>query len=199
MAGKAQTAGRPRQQAADRILDETLRLADEVGWDGVRLRIVAERLGIGLDEVRREYRDLDAVADAWFRRAHLAMVAAPPAAESAPPPDRIERLLFAWFDALEPYRRVTGEMLAGKLYPSHPHHWVPLVFNLSRTIHWLRDAAGLDATGRRRQIEEIGLSILFVATLRVWLSDETADHDRTRRFLRRWLDTSDRILARAFR
>lgn len=199
MAGKTQTAGRLRQQAADRILDETLRLADEVGWDGVRLRIVAERLGIGLDEVRREYRDLDAVADAWFRRAHLAMVAAPPAAESAPPPDRIERLLFAWFDALEPYRRVTGEMLAGKLYPSHPHHWVPLVFNLSRTIHWLRDAAGLDATGRRRQIEEIGLSILFVATLRVWLSDETADHDRTRRFLRRWLDTSDRILARAFR
>lgn len=199
MADKTQTAGRPRQQAADRILDETLRLADEVGWDGVRLRIVAERLGIGLDEVRREYRDLDAVADAWFRRAHLAMVAAPPAAESAPPPDRIERLLFAWFDALEPYRRVTGEMLAGKLYPSHPHHWVPLVFNLSRTIHWLRDAAGLDATGRRRQIEEIGLSILFVATLRVWLSDETADHDRTRRFLRRWLDTSDRILARAFR
>ncbi len=193
-----QKTDRPRQRTADRILEETLKLADEVGWDGVRLRVVAERLGLGLDDIRREYRDLDAIADAWFKRAHVTMLAAAPVAD-LPPVERIERILFAWFDALEPYRKVTGEMLAGKLYPSHPHHWVPLVFNLSRTIHWLRDAARLDAAGRRRQVEEIGLSMLFLATLRVWLSDDTPEHQRTRRFLRRWLDTADRILGRFFR
>lgn len=196
MAGDAsRPAGRARRSPADKILDETLKLAEEVGWDRVRLRAVAERLGIGLDAVRREYRDLDAIADAWFRRAHLAMLASPPPADR-PPPDRIEHVLFAWLDALAPHRRVTGEMLAGKLYASHPHHWVPLVFNLSRTIHWLRDAAGLDAAGRRRQIEEIGLTMLFLATLRVWLRDETPDHARTRRFVRRWLERADEVLAR---
>ena len=48
-----------------------------------------------------------------------------------------------WFDALAPHREVTDQMLREKLYASHPHHWAPMIFNLSRTIHWLRDAARL--------------------------------------------------------
>jgi hypothetical protein len=90
-------------------------------------------------------------------------------------------------------------MIAAKLQPSHPHHWVPLIFNLSRTIHWLRDAAGLDAAGRRRQIEEIGLSALFLATLAVWARDGTADQERTRAFLDRALARADGAMARLFR
>src|SRR3546814_5267969 len=56
-----------------RIVEETLALAEEVGWDGVRLRLVAERLGVPLNAVASRFRDVDAIADAWLARGVAAM------------------------------------------------------------------------------------------------------------------------------
>ena len=182
-----------------RIVDVALELAEGAGWDALRLRRVADQLGVPLDEVLEHYRDLDAVADAWFRRAWAAMLAPPPADfATRPARDRLHLMTMRWFDALAPHRGVTGQMLAAKLYPSHPHHWMPLVFNLSRSIHWLREAALLDATGRRRQIEEVGLTALFLATLACWLRDGSPDQARTRKFLQHRLEDADRLMARAW-
>ncbi len=182
-----------------RIVDTAIDLAEEIGWGGLRLRLVAERLGVPLSDALAHYRDLDAVADAWFDRAWKAMLAAPPKGFAAlPATERIHIVMMRWFDALEPHRRVTGEMLAAKMHAPHPHHWAPMIFNLSRTIQWLREAAILDAGGRRRQVEEIGLSALFLATLRCWLGDGTPDQERTRAFLARRLDRADRLMARVW-
>ena len=82
-------------------------------------------------------------------------------------------------------------MVRAKLHPSHPHHWVPMVFSLSRLIHWALDAARLDARGLPRQAEEVGLTRVFLRALRVWLNDGSPGQRRTRAFLRRnlcWLD-----------
>ena len=184
---------------AKQILDAVLADAEANGWDAVRLRRVAETLGCSLAALQIRFRDLDAVADAWFARAGRAMVA-PVDADfpGRPAPERLQILIMRWFDALAPHRRVSRDMLRGKLYPGHPHHWGPLIFNLSRTIHWLRDAAALDATGRRRQIEEIGLTSLFLATLAVWCRDRSEGQAETRRFLESALQRSDRLLGRLF-
>jgi AcrR family transcriptional regulator len=182
-----------------RIVDAALDLAEEAGWDGLRLRVVAARLGVPLAEVLVHYRDLDAVADAWFRRAWSAMLAAPPEGFAAlPARERLHLAIMRWFDALAPHRQVTGQILAAKLYPAHPHHWVPLVFNLSRSIHWLREAALLDAVGRRRQMEEVGLTWLFLMALAVWLRDETPGQARTRDILRHRLADADRAMVRVW-
>ena len=75
-AQKAKSATTAKAGALDQhIVDRTVGLAAEVGWEGVRLRRVAEDLGITLPELRSRYRDLDAIADAWFRRALDAMLA----------------------------------------------------------------------------------------------------------------------------
>jgi AcrR family transcriptional regulator len=189
---------RPTEAPLDqRILDAALDLAEESGWEGVRLRRVAERLGVPLTEVLAQYRVLDAVADAWFRRAWAAMLAVPPEGFAARPArERLHLVIMRWFDALAGHREVTGQILAAKLYPSHPHHWVPLIFNLSRSIHWLREAALLDARGRRRQVEEVGLTALFLMTLAFWLRDESPDQARTRVVLRHRLADADRAMVR---
>ena len=106
--------------------------------------------------------------------------------------------MLRWFDALTPHRRVTAEMLAAKMWVFHPHHYVPMVFSLSRLIQWLRDAAGLDAAGRRRQLEESGLTVLFLATLAVWCRDESEGQERTKAFLRRRLERADAVMTRLF-
>jgi AcrR family transcriptional regulator len=193
-ASKRKTAPRDEELAA-RIVDTAIAMAEEEGWDNVRLRRVADALGITLAELGRHFRDLDAVADAWFARARAAMLAPlEPEFAGLAARERLKILIWRWFDALAPHREVTVQMLRTKMWPYHPHHYVPMIFNLSRTIQWLRDAGGLDAGGRRRQIEEIGLTGLFLATLAVWARDDTLGQERTRRFLDRRLARADMLM-----
>ena len=201
MAEKAKPKKRPPAgDPAARILDTALAMAGDAGWSRLRLGVVAAHLGIPMSAILEHYRDKDAVADALFRRAWQAMLAEPPDGfGDEPMTERLHLLLMRWFDALAPHRSVAGEMLADKAYPSHPHHWVPMVFNLSRTIHWLLDAAGDESKGRKRQLIEIGMTGIFLATLRVWTRDDSDDQTRTREFLRSRLEAGDRWLAGLYR
>ena len=181
----------PARDMRAAILDAGLDLAEEKGqWSAVRLHDVADRLQIPTAEVLDHYRDLDSVADAWFLRGLKAMVAPKPADFLQQPEwRRIEICLLAWFNALAPHQRVTAQMLRGKLHLSHPHHWVPMIFNLSRVIHWLREAAQLPAPygTRRASMEEITLTAVFVAALLVWTGDDSEGQEDTRAFLQREL------------
>jgi AcrR family transcriptional regulator len=174
-----------------RILDAALTIAEEKGhWSAVRLHDVADRLSVPPSQMLDCYRDLDAVADAWFLRGLKAMAGPkPPDFLEQPEWRRIEFCLLAWFDALAAHRRVSVQMLRGKLHLSHPHHWVPMVFSLSRAIQWLREAARLSAEygTRQAQREEVGLTALFLAALIVWTRDDSVSQKRTKRFLRREL------------
>jgi hypothetical protein len=87
-------------------------------------------------------------------------------------------------------------MLEAKLYLSHPHHWVPMIFDLSRLVHWFLDAARIASTGRTRQLAEVGLTAILLATLRVWRRDDSAGQERTRVYLRRRLEAADRWVRR---
>ncbi len=185
-------------EIAERIVDVALEIGDERGWAGVRLVDVARRMDVPTHRILDHFRDLNGVADAWFLRGWRAMLA--PKSDNfaaQPAARRIEICMLAWFDAMARHHRVTAEMLRGKLHPPHPHHWVPMVFDLSRTIHWLREAALLPARygSRRANMEEVGLTWLFVAALWVWVRDPTPEQQRTRRFLRRRLDEADRVMA----
>jgi len=179
---------------AARIVDAALKAADRVGWDNVYLADVARDLRVPVIEVRRRFRDLDAVADAHFGRAFEAMLAMSPRVRSRPAPERVEALLGVWFEYLRPHARTSAAMIAAKIYPFHPHHWVPLIFSLSRLIQWLRDAAFLRARLPRRQGEEIVLSALFVLALVAWRGDGAAGERRARALVRRALQTLSMIL-----
>jgi AcrR family transcriptional regulator len=181
----------------DRIIDAAVAAAGEDGggWYDLRLHLLARRLGVPLEAVLDRFRDADAIADAWFARALRAMLRDEPGRDidALPPSGRMHAVLMRWFDAQAAHRRVVGSMIGAKLHPSHPHHWVPLAFNLSRLIHWALDAARLDARGVARQAEEVGLTLVLLRALRVWLGDPSPGQRRTRAFLRRNLGWLDRL------
>ncbi len=190
----------------DRIMDAALALAEADaggGWYDLRLHLVAQRLGVPLSAVLERFRDADAIADAWFARALRAMVQEPdPGFDALPPSGRVHAALMRWFDAQAAHRRVVAGMVGAKLHPSHPHHWVPMIFSLSRLIHWALEAARLNARGLPRQAEEVGLTLVFLRALRVWLNDGSPGQRRTRAYLRRnlgWLDRLPRRPASAHR
>ncbi len=172
---------------AERILDTALDRADFEGWHSLRLHDVAGEVGITLPDLLARFRDADAIADAYFTRL-LARMLAPPENPAefvlAPAKERAEIVLMRWFAGAAERRKVTLEMLAVKAWPSHPHTWVPMVFNLSRLIHWVREAARLDRGGLARMVEEVGLTKTFLAGLAAFALDRTEDLAATRRAIR---------------
>lgn len=174
----------------DQVVDEAVRQAEEKGWEAVRLTEVARALELPISLVLTRFRDLDAVANAWFQRGLRAMLAdKPDTFEDWPERIRIEHCLLAWFDAFAAHRRVTVQMLRTKAHLPHLHTWVPMAFDLSRTVQWLREAAQLEARygTRRAQVEEVALTSLFLATLAVWSRDSSDGQRRTRQFVERRL------------
>lgn len=187
-------ARRDETPLGERIMREAVRQGEVVGWQSVRLTEVAARLELPMSAVLAEYRDLDAVANAWFSKGWQAMLDQPPEGFAGwPERSRLEHRLLAWFGAFSAHRRLTVEMLCHKAHPPHLHTWGPMLFDLSRTIQWLREAARLEARygSRRAQVEEVALTALFVATLAVWARDDSHAQVRTRRFLEKRLSNGE--------
>lgn len=181
---------------AARSVTAALAIAEAEGWDQVRLHRVAASLEVPLADVARLFRDVDAIADAWFARARLAMLAVPAEDLAGLAADhRLAMVLGRWLDALAGHRRIAGQILGTKLYPGHPQHWVPLVFSLSRLVHDLLDAARINGQGRRRQLQEIGMTGIVLATLVQWLRDDSPGQEATKERLARRLAGAGRLLS----
>ena len=188
---------RATESVEQRIVDAALAIAAEVGWEQVRLTTIADRIQLPLAEIGRHFRDLDAIANAWFARARLAMLAVPAEEFAGRAADERIALAFgAWLDSLAPHRRVAADILRHKLYPSHPHHWVPMIFDLSRLVHDLLDVARVPGSGRLRQGQEIGLTAITLITLTEWLRDERPAQERSKRRLRQRLACAGRFARR---
>lgn len=171
------------------IVDAALVLAEQSSWEAVRLYEVADHLGAELAAIQTHFREKEEVADAWFDRADAAMVAAAaqPRVQALPSSERLHYLIMVWLEALSSHRRVTREMIKGKLEPGHLHVQIPAVLRISRTVQWLREAARRDGAGLHRGLEETVLTSIFVTTFTGWLSDDSEGAKATRDRLSRLL------------
>jgi AcrR family transcriptional regulator len=171
------------------MLDTALVLAGQTSWERLRLFQVAEALGIGLDEVRQEFREKEDLIDAWFDRADAALLQAgtDPSLVQLPLRERLHRLLMIWLDALSDHRRVSREMIQGRLEPGHVHIQARALLRVSRTVQWWREAARCEAAYLSRALEETVLTSIYLATFGYWLNDASIDAAGTRRLLARSL------------
>ncbi len=189
------TATGERDDLAARAVRAALDLAAAEGWDQVRLHRIAERLEVPLVDIAKRFRDIDAIANAWFTQARLAMLAVPAGTLDGLGADRrLALVLERWLDFLAPQRDIAREVLLTKLYPGHPQHWVPLIFDLSRLVHDLLDAARVPGRGRLRQLQEVGMTGIVLATLAQWLRDDTPGQTATKQRLARRLAAGGRLL-----
>ena len=126
------------------VLDAALRLAGSRHWEALRLNDVAAELGCPLAEIRRVCPDKEALVDALWDRADAALLARADVAglHTMEMPERIETLVFAWLQPLAAYRRTVREMLLVRLEPGHLHIQLPTLIRISRSVQWLREAAG---------------------------------------------------------
>ena len=177
------------------IVDTALSIAEDKDWESVRLYQVAEELNISLDEIRLHFREKEDIIDAWFDRADHAMLQTREneSFRHGNTREKLHRLLMSWLSALQQHRRVTRQMIFGKLEPGHIHYQVQGLLRVSRTVQWLREAAGLSSTLPGRAIEEAALTALYLVTFAKWIFDDTEDSQSTSRFLQNRLNSACRL------
>ena len=198
MAADGNGAATPEQDAI--IVAAALALAAEDGWDQVRLTALAERTGLPLVLIADRFRDVDAVANAWFGEARRAVFAVPFASIAEHGADvRLAIVMEAWLDHLQPYRTVALDIIWIKLHPTHAHHWVPLVFDLSRLVHDFLDAARVPGRPPLRPAQEVALTGITLAMLADWSCDRSSDAATTKERLRRRLARAGALAERLCR
>jgi ubiquinone biosynthesis protein COQ9 len=177
------------------IIAAALARADRSAWEDLRLHDVATDLGVTLNDVREHFREKEEIVDAWFDMADAAMLKAgeDPMFRLLDTRDRLERLIMAWLDALAPYRRVTTQMIMGKFEPGHLHYQIDGLKRVSRTVQWMREAAGRDAPLPWRALEETVLTGIYLTTFMYWMRDDSERSMQTRDMLAKNLARIDAL------
>lgn len=179
---------------AKAILKISLDFAQQQGnWYDLSLVDIADQCNTSISEIYKHFADTNAIADFWFSQALESMLSVDrDEITGLPITSRLESIIWRWFEALSPYHAVNTQMLKAKLHPPHMHHWVPMIFDLSRLVQLWLDMAELNASGRRRQIQEITLTGIFLVVLSAWCRDKSSQQAQAHNKLLRLLEKAEK-------
>jgi AcrR family transcriptional regulator len=190
----------PSPSEADRLIDAALNLIALQGWRRLSMAAIATEAGLPILSLYRTFPSKPAILCAFFRRIDEVVLAVPLEAEADERArDRIFDLLMRRFDALHPYRDALNVL--GRELPTDPAAALAGGAGLLRSIAWMLEAAGISTDGFGGLIAVKLTTAAYLATLRVWLRDDTPDLaptmaalDRRLRGIERWLGPGPRPL-----
>lgn len=175
---------------ATKALETAMRLAAEGQWRDLSLAEIAAAAKLPLAEVYAVYPSKQAILSAVFRRVDAAVIAAEdPAGREEPARDRLFDVLMRRFDALSPYREAVATIIRAQA--RDPLAAVCGLARLGRSMACMLEAAGLSTSGLRGALRIEALGAAYLATLRVWLRDESPDMAPTMAALDRHLGRLD--------
>jgi len=166
----------------DHIIDAAIGLAEESSWEQLSLAELANQLDSGLDDLSQVFRSKDDIAEAFFDRVDQAMLKAAKTV-TGDEPERLEKIIFNWFEALAPNKTVVREMLGYKLEPGHIHLQAHGITRISRTVQWFLTAANCHSTGLKRVLLESAITAAYLTSFATFLFDSSKNHQQTKKRL----------------
>jgi AcrR family transcriptional regulator len=193
-ASKSSTARPERSSAtgADPAIEAALTLAAEKGWRDLALADIAEAAGLTMAALYAQYPSKTAILAAYSRAIDAAVLAGldgDQAGESAK--DRLFDLLMRRFDMLEAHK--AGLLRIAEDTGRDPLSLVCGLANLDRSMAAMLEAAGLSTSGLRGVLRIKGLSAVYLAALRAWFRDDSADKAKTMAALDKALGRAERM------
>lgn len=175
----------------DRVITAALTLAAERGWRRVSLLDIARAAKMSLAELYQLYRSKGAIIAAFVRHVDAAALAEGEA-EGDKARDRVFDILMRRFEVLRPHKAAVEAILrdAG----ANPLGMLGGGPRLLRSMAWMLEAAGLASHGVRGLMRARGLALIYLATMRDWLNDDTADMSRTMAALDKRLNRVETLL-----
>ena len=181
-----------KAEIPDHVIDTALSLAAEQGWRDLSLLDIADAAKLPLSKVYPVYSSKQAILNAFVRRIDAQMLAAEePESREGGARDRLFDVLMRRFDALGPHRAALGNIVFDQA--RDPLSAFCSLCQLRASLACMLEAAQLSAEGLRGAVRIKALGLAYLATLRVWLRDETPDRAVTMAALDRQLGCLERL------
>jgi AcrR family transcriptional regulator len=175
-AGAAAPRGQAAEASPDRIIDATMELIAGRGWRTLSLADIAAATGLTLAQLYAVFPSKRAVLGAFERRINEQTLSAAVGADETIR-DRLFDLVMRRLDALAPYKPAI-KVLVRDL------PWDPAVAlcggpRFLNAMRWMAESAGVDTGGIAGLLRVKGLAAVYLATLRAWVNDDSADNAKT--------------------
>jgi len=175
---------------SDRILDTVLELAPVTGWRDLSAAELAEEAGVSLADLHSAFPTKPSILAGLLARVDHRVLSEGATDKNEPLRDRLFDIIMRRFDALGPHRHAVSAILRD--LPTDPVTCLDTLPHFANSMAWMLEATGLSSNGIRGAIRIKGLSLIYLATLRVWLGDDSEDQPRTMAALDRNLKKAER-------
>ncbi len=156
------------------IVDKAMALAENQGWGRVMMSDIAREAGLSMPElfdIVLDKFDILALLGRQIDRRVLSGMGEPDPALSER--DLLFDILMERFEILNDYRG--GILAVLESIRFDPKQALVSCPHLCRSMTWMLEAAGIETSGVRGAVRVAGFTGIYLKTLRVWASDESAD------------------------
>lgn len=191
------SAGKASGAAADlpqHIIDTAFALAVQRGWRDLSLAEIAEAAGVPLTRLYALFPSKQAILNGFSDRVDAAMLAEGVEGLETPARDRLFDVVMRRLDALQPHKEALGIIHQDQF--RDPLAACCGLTRLRRSMVLTLEAAGFSTTGLRGILRVKGLAAIYLATLRIWLRDDSEDMARTMAYLDGQLARVDGLIGR---
>lgn len=191
-ASSAKARGTAAGDPGERAIGAALDLAADKGWRDLALADIAEKAGLSIAELYALYPSKTAILAGYSRGIDAAVLAgtgSPEEGELAK--DRLFDLLMRRFDKLDAHK--AGLVRVAEDTGRDPLSLICSLASLDRSMAAMLEAAGISTTGLRGVIRIKGLAAVYLAGLRAWFRDDSADKAKTMAALDRALGRAERM------
>ena len=187
-----------RVDASQRIITAALTLAAKQNWRGIALHVIATEARVTMAQLHKAYPTKTAILAAFIQQIEVSVLVncgkfGPEDAAR----DRLFEVLMCCFGALANHRDAVAR-IAGDI-PRDPILALELAPAFFKSMQWALEAASIPSTGINGCLRMNGLAAVWLATLRVWLTDDSPDKARTMAVLDRNLRRAEGLACRLWR
>ncbi len=174
-----------------RLVEAAMKLAAAQPWNEVGYREIAAAAGVPLAEAWRAAPGRGAILRHLSRMVDEAVLKEPVALDEGDARDRLFDALMRRFDALTPYREGLASVV--EAMGRNPAAALCGGLGLVRSMQAMLVAAGVPAEGLRGRVRAKGLTVVWLATLRTFLRDDSEDLSPTMASLDKQLRRAERV------
>jgi Bacterial regulatory proteins, tetR family. len=178
---------------ADRLIDASLALAAARGWSALTMVEVAREAGVSLADTFDHFRSKSDLLIALLTRIDRQTLDVEAGAEGSAR-DRLFEVIMRRFDALQAQRPAIAAILRD--LPRDPLTSLPLIPRFAQSMLWMLEAAGISTAAPFGLLRAKGLALVYLSTMRSWLSDDSPDLSRTMATLDKALTRADSLVRR---
>lgn len=157
------------------LVASAFRVAAEQGWHKVNAVKAARAAELSVAEARARFPAIASILLKFGRMADQAALHHVPSEGTVR--DRLFDLLMQRFDFLQAHR--AGVLALLRALPGDPLTAMLLTCSTRRSMRWMLQAAGVDATGPRGDVQTHGLLAVWLWAVRAWERDKSDDLSST--------------------